>query len=372
MRFLLSPDSYKDSLSATDVCDIMATAIRKAMPQAVIDSLPLADGGEGTLEAVIRTTGAKRITLTVADPLNRPTSADYAIIDGTTAFIEMAQASGLEKLQIHERNPLLTTTFGTGQLIRDALDKGIRTIIVSIGGSATVDGGSGMMQALGLKLFDEHNSLLPPCGEALLNLAHIDSSQLDSRLASCTVTVACDVTNPLCGPSGAAAVFGPQKGATPAIVTQLEQGLSHWALLLHEDGTTPGDGAAGGMGFALRVFARAVMQSGAAIVASLAHFQEHLDKADIVFTGEGRSDSQTLHGKLPSFVASQARRANKPCILVSGAVSGPQEDLKKAFTAVFSTVPDVRPLTDILATSRQSLADCMDAVIALITLGNNA
>ena len=369
MKIILAPDSFKDCLNSMDVCSILEDAARQELGDVEIRSFPMGDGGEGTLDAVLAATNGRRETLLVRDPLGRPVEACYALLPNGEAFVEMAQASGLERLSKDERNPLLTSTYGTGQLIAAALDTGCRRITVGIGGSATTDGGAGMAVALGARLVDADGRELDGHGGDLQKIVHVERDGLDPRLKDCVFCVASDVTNPLCGEHGAAAVFGPQKGATPQIVAELDAGLSHWADLLvggEKYAREKGDGAAGGLGFGLRVLCGATMASGARLVAELTGLPEAMDGADVVITGEGRTDEQTLCGKLPAVVASYAHAHGVRCVLISGALNGDMESLRGVFDACFGCVSKVCSLEEALRAARASLSSVAASVFALL------
>ncbi len=327
MKIVIAPDSYKESLSALEVATQIEAGFREIFPQAEYVKLPVADGGEGTVEAMVAATGGRIVRVRVTGPLGDPIEAFYGLSgDEQSAFIEMAAASGLEQVPPHQRNPLRTTSYGTGELIRNALDHGVKHCIIGIGGSATNDGGAGMAQALGAKLRTAQGDELGHGGAALAELASIDVSELDPRLAQCQIEVACDVTNPLTGEQGASAIFGPQKGATPEMVTQLDGYLAHYAGVIKRDlgievDTVPGAGAAGGMGAALLAFCGADLRRGIEIVTEALGLEALVKDADLVITGEGRIDSQTIHGKVPIGVAKVAKRYNKPVIGIAGSLT---------------------------------------------------
>lgn len=339
MKIVLAPDSFKGTLRSIEVCDIEAQAIHEVMPEAQIVRLPLADGGEGTLDAIAHAQPNSRcITVPCHDPLGREIAAEYLLLpDGKTAVIELAQASGLQRLRPDEFNPLQASTFGTGEILRSVLDRGIRKLIVGLGGSATVDGGLGIAGALGLGFMSQEGSPLQlTIGQSfptapqncssmeLLSRARITylnkaATPLRPSYDLVELVIASDVTNPLLGPNGAATVFGPQKGATPEMVAQLEMALANWARLWQDDGTCPGDGAAGGVGFLLRkLFTHCKTESGGELVCRIAGLPAALADADLVITGEGASDSQTLGGKLPVVVSRHAGASGVPCALLSG------------------------------------------------------
>lgn len=371
VKIVLAPDSFKGTLSSAEVCRILREAFNQCLPEAEVTCLPMADGGEGSLAAVIAATGAEVRTVSVLDPLGREIQADFALLpQNRGAFIEMAAASGLERLRDDERDPMIASTYGTGQLVRAALDAGATTLTIGIGGSATVDGGAGFAQALGYRLLDAAGRELPPGGGSLRQLAKLETSSCDPRLRTAKIRVASDVTNPLLGANGAATVFGPQKGASPEDVDKLEDGLRHWAqgviaAGLASDSDHPGDGAAGGLGFALRALAGAETVSGAHAIAEIAGLQSAIADADLVVTGEGRTDFQTLFGKLPVVVAALSAAAGTPCVLISGAIAGDQAPLRKHFAACFSTVSDVQPLAEVLRQAEKNLFSCGCAVAGL-------
>ena len=327
MKIVIAPDSYKESLSATEVAQAIEKGFREIFPDAHYVSVPVADGGEGTVEAMIAATQGAEHTASVTGPLGERVAARWGMSgDGNTAFIEMAAASGLALVPPELRNPLITTSRGTGELILHALEHGARNIIIGIGGSATNDGGAGMVQALGAKLCDANGTEIGHGGGSLMSLNTIDISGLDPHLASCTIRVACDVTNPLTGEQGASRIFGPQKGATDAQIVELDNNLSHYADVikksLHVDvNAVPGAGAAGGMGAALMAFLGAELRSGIEIVTQALNLEEHIHDCTLVVTGEGRIDSQSIHGKVPVGVAKVARKYHKPVIGIAGSLT---------------------------------------------------
>jgi glycerate kinase len=374
MTIVLAPDSFKDCLRSAAVCEAMAAGIRAALPEASIVALPMADGGEGTVEAVVAATDGELRSTRVHDPLGREIDATWGLTGGgRAAVLEMAAASGLELLADHERNPLMASTYGTGELIRAALDHGVDEILLGIGGSATVDGGGGLAQALGFRFFDDTGTEFPPGigGGALRRIARIDADNADPRLRKIALRVACDVTNPLLGASGAARIYAPQKGATPAMVEELEDGLTHLAdlwrrhgLLSHPD--HPGAGAAGGLGAGMRAFCHAEVTSGAELVAHLVKLPEALRNADWILTGEGCTDAQTAHGKLCSVVAKLAHAANVPVILLSGTIGGDPESLFAHFDAVFSIAPGPGSLAKALADAPANLTRSARSIATII------
>lgn len=327
MKIVIAPDSYKESLSATEVAQAIEKGFREIFPDAQYVSVPVADGGEGTVEAMIAATQGAAHTASVTGPLGKRVDACWGMSgDGNTAFIEMAAASGLALVPPELRNPLITTSRGTGELILHALEHGARNIIIGIGGSATNDGGAGMVQALGAKLCDANGTEIGSGGGSLMSLNTIDISGLDPRLAACTIRVACDVTNPLTGDRGASRIFGPQKGATDAQIVELDNNLAHYADVIKKSlrvdvKEVPGAGAAGGMGAALMAFLGAELRSGIEIVTQALNLEEHIHDCTLVVTGEGRIDSQSIHGKVPVGVANVAKKYHKPVIGIAGSLT---------------------------------------------------
>ena len=376
MKIVIAPDSYKESLSALDVATAIEAGFQEIYPDAEYVKLPVADGGEGTVEAMVATTQGRLVQVTVTGPLNKPVDAFYGLSgDERCAFIEMAAASGLEIVPPACRNPLLTTTWGTGELIRHALDAGVQQIIIGIGGSATNDGGAGMVQALGGKLLTADNQQIASGGGALEQLARIDLSELDSRLADCRIDVACDVTNPLTGPEGATAVFGPQKGATAEMIVRLDRALAHYARIIQRDLAVDvlhleGGGAAGGMGAALYAFCGARLRPGIEIVTDALHLAELVADADLVITGEGRIDSQTIHGKVPVGVAKVAQRYNVPVIAIAGSLTADVGIVHRhGLDAVFSVIYSVCTLEEALENAADNVRMTARNVAAVLNMG---
>jgi len=332
MKIVIAPDSFKGSMTAAQVCAAVAKGVRAAMPETEIICVPMADGGEGTVQSLIDGLGGNFVSLMVGDPLGRPVTAVYGFTNDGTAVIEMAQASGLALLADAERDPLVTTTYGTGELIKDALDRGAGDFILGIGGSATNDGGAGMAQALGYRFLDESGNELPRGGGALTGLKHIDISGIDARIRGCRFTVACDVDNPLLGPRGASAVFGPQKGATPEKAELLDKALARFAECVDKDlgrevSQIPGAGAAGGMGAGCMAFLGAELKRGVDIVIDATGLTEKLRDSSLVITGEGCTDSQTLGGKTVYGIATLAMDLGIPVIVISGSFTADAEEL---------------------------------------------
>ncbi|WNJ80024.1 glycerate kinase [Cedecea neteri] len=376
MKIVIAPDSFKESLSAMQVAEAIEQGFREIYPNAEYIKLPMADGGEGTVESMVAATHGQIIPVTVTGPLGLPVEAFFGITgDGETAIIEMAAASGLHLVLPEKRNPLLTGTFGTGELILAALDRGARKIIIGIGGSATNDGGAGMMQALGVRLRDEQGNELCAGGAALAGLSEIDVSQLDARLAQCDILVACDVDNPLCGERGASAVFGPQKGATPEQVTQLDTALRHYGEQLeHISGkaviTVAGAGAAGGMGASLFGLLHARLQPGVEIVTDALRLADAVQGADLVITGEGRIDSQTIYGKTPIGVARVAKRFQVPVIALAGGMTTDYGVVHQhGLDAVFSVLNRVQTLPEALERAGENINVTARNVAAVWKIG---
>lgn len=353
MKIVIAPDSYKESLSATQVAQAIEKGFREIFPDAEYVSVPVADGGEGTVDAMITATQGVRMSSPVTGPLGQQVMAEWGISgDGKTAFIEMAQASGLALVPPEQRNPLLTTSRGTGELILHALEKGAQNIIIGIGGSATNDGGAGMVQALGARLTDEAGEEIGFGGGSLLQLRNIDISNMDSRLAHCVINVACDVTNPLLGEYGASRIFGPQKGATESMIRTLDYNLDHFADVIKsalnvDVKNVPGAGAAGGMGAALMSFLGAELRSGIEIVTEALNLEEHIHDCTWVVTGEGRLDSQSIHGKVPVGIASVAKKYHKPVIGIAGSLTKDVAVVHQyGIDAVFSVLSSIGSLEE--------------------------
>jgi glycerate kinase len=377
MKIVIAPDSFKESLSSIEVARQIEAGFREIFPGAEILKLPVADGGEGTVEALVAATGGQIRKARVSGPLGTPVQAFYGVCgNGRTAVIEMAAASGLALVPADRRNPLLTSSFGTGQLIRRALDDGLRHLIIGIGGSATNDAGAGMLQALGVRLLDGQGQDLPAGGGALGRLAAIDVSSLDPRLRDCEIEVACDVDNPLTGERGASAVYGPQKGATPAMVEELDANLALFARMVERHlgrsmDAVPGAGAAGGMGGALLVFLGARLRPGVEIVLDAIDLKTLMRDADLVITGEGRIDGQSIYGKTPVGVARIAGEQGVPVIALAGSLGPDAEDvLACGIQALFSVVQGPCKLEEALATAAQNVRRTARHLAAVLRLGN--
>lgn len=376
MKIVIAPDSFKESLSAMQVAEAIEQGFSEIFPQAEYIKLPMADGGEGTVESMVAATGGERVHVNVTGPLGQPVNGFFGWMgDGETAVIEMAAASGLHLVAPEQRNPLITTSFGTGELILAALNHGARKIILGIGGSATNDGGAGMMQALGAHFHDIDSKELHVGGAALAQLASVDLSQLDARLAQTDILVACDVDNPLCGAKGASAVFGPQKGATPERVKQLDAALQHYGEKIElATGKSvlnvAGAGAAGGMGAALFGLLNARLQPGIEIVTEALKLADAVQGADLVITGEGRIDSQTVHGKTPVGVARVAKRYDIPVIAIAGGMTPDYSVVHQhGLDAVFSVLNRIQTLPEALEGARENVRVTARNVAAVWKMG---
>ena len=349
MKFLFASDSLKGTLSSDDTGRLLAKAAKEVFPACICEGIPVADGGEGTVDAVIRAVQGQQIRVKAQDPLMQTRETYYGKLDENRAIIEMALASGYALVPAEKRNPLYTSSYGTGELIRDALDRGFRDITIAIGGSATNDGGMGCMRALGVRFFDRAGRELMGNGSDLGRLAAIDDSGLDPRIADAVFTVMCDVTNPLCGENGATYTFGPQKGATPEILERLERGMENYRDILirtydMNPDTIPGSGAAGGLGAALLVFLRAQLKSGIETVLDLIEFDRRLKGVSLVVTGEGCTDWQSCYGKVVQGVGDRCRKHNVPAVaLVGGMGEGAEQIYEHGIRSIVTTVNGIMP-----------------------------
>ncbi|MFW8648697.1 glycerate kinase [Vibrio diabolicus] len=369
MKVVIAPDSFKESLTAKQVSEAIKTGLARVWHDAEFVTVPVADGGEGTVQSLIDATQGEQVFTTVTAPLGNDVEAFYGILgDGETAVIEMAEASGLHLVPSDARDPKLTSSIGTGQLIKHALDRGIQRLIIGLGGSATNDGGVGMLTALGVAFLDESGHAITPNGDGLAALASIDISGLDPRLATCEVLVACDVDNPLCGDKGASAIFGPQKGATVSDVTLLDNALRKFGELTEQATgkhvlTREGAGAAGGMGAALLGYTPARLQPGIEIVLETVKLAQHVADADIVFTGEGRIDHQTAHGKTPMGVAQVAKQFDLPVVALAGCVGDNYQAVYECgIDAVFACVPRAMSLSEAMKEADVNVANLAENV----------
>lgn len=381
MRILLCPDSFKGSLSASRVCEAMRRGVLKVLPDALCTSLPIADGGEGTVESLVNATGGEFKMTEVHDPLGRKIDACWGVLgQGNTAVIEMASASGLPLLAANERDPRIASTFGTGELIAAALDTltgegGRPRLIIGIGGSATNDGGSGALRALGARFLDAHDRELSPGGAALAELARIDTSALHPRLAEAEILVACDVDNPLTGERGASAVFGPQKGATPEMVSLLDSALSRFAEVAatctgKDVAAIAGAGAAGGLGAGLLFFSSAKLMPGIRLMLDAIDFDRRVQEADLVLTGEGCCDYQTVYGKAPVGVAEAAKLHGKAVMCISGVLgTGAEAVYAHGIDALMGSVCSFISVEECMANADVMLEAATERAMRLFRLG---
>lgn len=379
VKVLIAPDSYKDALSAREAAASIARGLRRALPEAELVECPMGDGGEGTLDALLASTGAERRSAAVHDALGRPAEAAWGWHAATrTAYLELAEASGLQAISRDQRTALSSTTRGVGELMLAALDAGAERLILTLGGSATNDAGAGMLEALGARLLDAAGRPLAPGGAALAELAQLDLSGLDPRLASLAVETAVDVDNPLTGPRGASAVFGPQKGATPADVARLDAALGHFAdhvaaALGRDERDNPGAGAAGGMGFAARALLGAALSPGIELVMDQAGFDDALADSDLVITGEGQLDGQSLAGKTPIGIARRAREHGVPALVLAGRLGHDwQAAYGEGVTAAFALADGPMALDEALSRCAELLADRAEAALRLMVATRGA
>lgn len=376
MKCVIAADSFKGSNTATRVCEALREGMIRIFPDAEYVLVPVADGGEGTTEAVLKAAGGEPRSCRVRGPLGEPVEAAFGLLSGRRAVIEMAAASGLPLVPESERNPLKTTTYGTGELIRAALDAGCREILIGIGGSATNDCGVGMAQALGVSFKDAEGAEIGFGGGELEKIASIDASGLDPRIKDTRISVACDVTNPLCGPNGASAIYGPQKGADPGMVARLDSALAHCASLVARDlgadiAEIPGSGAAGGLGGGLVGFLGARLEPGIDAVLSLVQYDRMVADADLVITGEGKLDYQTVYGKVPAGIAAWTKRVkNIPVIAIVGDIGDGFEAVYGiGIDAVISTVNRAMPLSEAMERSRELLVETGERVARILKAG---
>lgn len=378
MKLVLAPDSFKESMTAKEVCLAMESGIKKADCSITCVHVPMADGGEGTMQSLIDATKGDIYSLKVIGPLGEEVEALYGVLgDKETGILEMASASGIGLVPADKRNPLLTTTYGTGQLIKACLDKGVKRLLIGIGGSATNDGGVGALQALGARFLDIHGMELGFGGGELNKLASIDLTNFDSRIKDTVIEVACDVSNPLCGPKGASNVFGPQKGATSEMVDILDDNLRHYASIIKEQINIdvidiPGAGAAGGLGAGLMAFLGGTLKKGIDMVIQYAGLEEKIKDCDMVFTGEGSIDFQTQYGKTPMGVAMVAKKYNKPVVALAGRVGEDIEVLyEKGIDAIFGIMKGASSIEEALLKGKENVEKTAESIIRLINLIKN-
>lgn len=374
MKILIAPDSFKESLAALEVCRAIQSGFSQVFPDVDYTLLPMADGGEGTSAVLSYVLGGRWKNVVVNDPLMRPITAKYLLLENKTAVIEIAHACGLHLLTNEERNPLITSSYGVGELIADALSEGVKRIIIGLGGSATNDAGLGMLMALGMGFYNQDGKSLAQGGSELANLQQIKSAKLHPKLQETVFEVACDVTNPLSGSSGASAIFGPQKGASPEQVARLDKALSHFATVSGQHGyedyqNIAGAGAAGGLGFALMSFCGAHLKSGFDTVAKTVRLEEHIANADLVITGEGKLDAQTLMGKVAGGVSQLAKASQKPVIAICGSVDGLAPAQTTQFDVVMPSIQKLDTLDKVLSSAYDSIETTAANIAAAIKLG---
>ncbi|HIE27170.1 TPA: glycerate kinase [Candidatus Poribacteria bacterium] len=378
MKIVIAPDSFKGSLTALQVSEAIEQGFKRIFPDAQMEKVPMADGGEGTVQSLVDATGGQLLTETVTDPLGGKIDATYGILgDGVTAVIEMAAASGLPLVPLGKRNPMLTTTYGTGELIKAALERSCRKFIIGIGGSATTDGGAGVAQALGAKLLDADGKDIPFGGIGLSKLAKIDMSTMDKRIAETETVVACDVDNPLTGPRGAAYVYSPQKGATPEQVELLDKYLGHFADIVKRDLSkdvkeTSGAGAAGGLGAGLMAFLNAELKLGIDIVIEASNLRKRMQGADLVITGEGQLDEQTAYGKTPTGVSKIAKQTGIPVLAIAGGIApGAETSYQEGIDAMMSIAPGPISLQEAIERAAELIAETAERAARIIKIGFN-
>ena len=377
MNIVIAIDSLKGSLTSLEAGKAIETGIKKVYSEAVTKVLPLADGGEGTVEALTLGMGGKLQSIEVTGPLGNKILAQYGILsDGKTAIVEMAAAAGITLVPDNKRNPLYTTTYGVGEILLDAMHKGCRHFIIGIGGSATNDGGVGMLQALGYDMLDADGNSVPFGAAGLKVLCRIDDSRVTPELKECSFRIACDVTNPLCGEKGCSAIYGPQKGASPEDIALMDKWMGDYARISkkkysHADANAPGAGAAGGMGFAFLTFTNATLESGIEIVLAETKLEDHISKADLVITGEGRLDGQTVMGKAPVGVARIAKKYNKPVIAFAGCVTPEATACNEhGIDAFFPILRGVVSLSEAMEpkNARQNMIDTVEQAMRLLKI----
>jgi glycerate kinase len=377
MKIIIAPDSFKGSNSAVLIANSIEKGIRKVISNAEVVKLPIADGGEGTVDALVIGASGIEKEITVINPLGKKIKAKYGILGNKTAVIEMAAASGLTLVPEKKRNPMITTSYGTGQLIKAALDEDCKKIILGIGGSATNDGGLGMAQALGISFKDNKGNELGYGGGVLESLYKIDTSNLDTRLMDCEIIIACDVTNTLCGAQGASALYGPQKGATPDMVTKLDNNLKRLAEKINEDVnkdiiSIEGTGAAGGLAVPLISYCNAKIKSGIETVLDTLNIDKHLPTTDLVITGEGKIDNQSIYGKVPIGVAKRVKKYNIPVLAIVGAIgNGAEEVYDYGIDGIMSILNKPMPLSEAMEKSTELLEDAAERVMKIMCIGMN-
>ena len=374
MKILIAPDSFKESLEALDVCHAIQSGFSQVFSDADYKLLPMADGGEGTSAVLSYVLGGRWKEVQVHDPLMRPINAKYLLLENETAVIEIAQACGLHLLTTEERNPLITSSYGVGELIADALDEGVKRIIIGLGGSATNDAGLGMLMALGMTFHDSEDNTLAQGGGALANLQRLDATNFHTSVLETVFEVACDVTNPLCGELGASAIFGPQKGASPQQINDLDKALTHFASVCEQHGyqdhqDIAGAGAAGGLGYALISFCQAELTSGFDTVAKVTNLSQHIADADLVITGEGKLDAQSAMGKVAGGISHIAKLSHTPVIAICGSVDGLQPAQTSQFDVIMPSIQKLESIDNVFKNAYHNIEITAANIAAAIKLG---
>ena len=376
MKILIAPDSFKESLEALDVCRAIQSGFSQVFPDADYKLLPMADGGEGTSAVLSYVLGGRWKEVRVHDPLMRPISAKYLLLPDATAVIEVAQACGLHLLTVAERNPVIASSYGVGELIADALREGVKRIIIGLGGSATNDAGLGMLTALGMRFHDSDDNMLAQGGGALANLQRLDATSFHTSVLQTVFEVACDVTNPLCGELGASAIFGPQKGASLQQVNDLDQALNHFASVCEQHGyqnyqEIAGAGAAGGLGYALMSFCQAELKSGFDTVAKVTNLSQHIADADLVITGEGKLDAQSAMGKVAGGISHIAKARHTPVIAICGSVDGLKPAQTSQFDVIMPSIQKLESIENIFKNAHRNIEITAANIAAAIKLGQS-
>ena len=376
MKILIAPDSFKESLDALDVCRAIQSGFSQVLPDADYKLLPMADGGEGTSAVLSYVLGGRWKEVHVHDPLMRPISAKYLLLPDATAVIEVAQACGLHLLTVAERNPVIASSYGVGELIADALREGVKRIIIGLGGSATNDAGLGMLTALGMRFHDSDDNMLAQGGGALANLQRLDATSFHTSVLQTVFEVACDVTNPLCGELGASAIFGPQKGASLQQVNDLDQALNHFASVCEQHGyqnyqEIAGAGAAGGLGYALISFCQAELKSGFDTVAKVTNLSQHIADADLVITGEGKLDAQSAMGKVAGGISHIAKARHTPVIAICGSVDGLESAQTSQFDVIMPSIQKLESIENIFENAYHNVEITATNIAAAIKLGQS-
>ena len=374
MKILIAPDSFKESVEVLDVCHAIQSGFSQVFPDADYKLLPMADGGEGTSAVLSYVLGGRWKEVRVHDPLMRPINAKYLLLENETAVIEIAQACGLHLLTTEERNPLITSSYGVGELIADALDEGVKRIIIGLGGSATNDAGLGMLMALGMTFHDSDDNTLAQGGGALANLQRLDATNFHTSVLETVFEVACDVTNPLCGELGASAIFGPQKGASPQQINDLDKALNHFASICAQHGyqdhqDIAGAGAAGGLGYALISFCQAELTSGFDTVAKVTNLSQHIADADLVITGEGKLDAQSAMGKVAGGISQIAKVSHTPVIAICGSVDGLEPAQTSQFDVIMPSIQKLESIDNVFKNAYHNIEITAANIAAAIKLG---